>query len=152
VPGRKLGHFKSRRAYAHFLRVYQAGMADLPSNESTDAPTSFGTVRVYRFDGPSAGAPVVVLPGRNASTPMWRANLPGLLQHRSVIGVDLLGVSIGGWTAVNYAARRPGHAASLVLLDPAEISCCAGRSSCGQTRAAQLWDAVDAENNGVSSH
>ena len=32
--------------------------------------------------------------------------------------VHLMGVSIGGWTAVNYAARRPGRAASLVLLDP----------------------------------
>jgi pimeloyl-ACP methyl ester carboxylesterase len=30
----------------------------------------------------------------------------------------LLGVSIGGWTAVNYAVRRPGRAASLTLLDP----------------------------------
>ena len=29
----------------------------------------------------------------------------------------LLGVSIGGWTAVNYAVRRPGRAASLTLLD-----------------------------------
>jgi len=29
-----------------------------------------------------------------------------------------LGVSIGGWTAVNYAVRRPGRAASLALLDP----------------------------------
>ena len=32
--------------------------------------------------------------------------------------VHLMGVSIGGWTAVNYASRRPGRAASLVLLDP----------------------------------
>ena len=30
----------------------------------------------------------------------------------------LLGVSIGGWTAVNYAVRRPGRATSLALLDP----------------------------------
>ena len=27
-------------------------------------------------------------------------------------------MSIGGWTAVNYAVRRPGRAASLALLDP----------------------------------
>jgi pimeloyl-ACP methyl ester carboxylesterase len=32
--------------------------------------------------------------------------------------VHVMGVSIGGWTAVNYAARRPGRAASLALLDP----------------------------------
>jgi pimeloyl-ACP methyl ester carboxylesterase len=127
-----------------------------PRRESIDVATSFGTVRAYRFDGPSEGAPVVLLPGRNASTPMWAVNLPPLLGHRTVIGIDLLGeagmsvqqkaitglddeaqwldealaglglhrahlmgVSIGGWTAVNYAVRRPGRPASLVLLDPA---------------------------------
>jgi pimeloyl-ACP methyl ester carboxylesterase len=130
-------------------------MAQLPVSESVDVPTSFGTVRCYRFDGPSAGPPVVLLPGRNASTPMWRVNIPALINHRTVIGIDLLGeagmsvqdkpisgpddeahwlddalvglgldrahlmgVSIGGWTAVNYAVRRPGRAASLTLLDP----------------------------------
>ncbi|MDT5235331.1 MAG: hypothetical protein QOF47_1318, partial [Mycobacterium sp.] len=98
---------------------------------SNDVPTSFGT------------------------TPMWRVNIPALPEHRTVIGIDLLGeagvsiqdepirgpgdeaqwleetlaglgldtvhllgVSIGGWTAVNYAVRRPGRAASVALLDP----------------------------------
>jgi len=32
--------------------------------------------------------------------------------------VHLTGVSIGGWTAVNYGVRRSGRAASLALLDP----------------------------------
>jgi pimeloyl-ACP methyl ester carboxylesterase len=155
VARRNVGHFKSERGRAHYLTVYQAAMAELPPSESADVPTSFGTVRAYRFDGPAAGPPVVVLPGRNASTPMWKVNLSGLLEHRSVIGIDLLGeagmsmqdkpitgpddeaqwlddalaglgldrvhllgVSIGGWTAVNYALRRPGRASSLALLDP----------------------------------
>jgi pimeloyl-ACP methyl ester carboxylesterase len=67
-------------------------MAQLPPvSESADVPTSFGTIRAYRFDGPSAGPPVVLLPGRNASTPMWRVNIPALLEYRTVIGIDLLG-------------------------------------------------------------
>ncbi len=86
---------------------------------------------------------------------MWGSNLPGLLAHRTVFAVDLLGepglsvqerqlrtaedqaqwfdemlaglaltsphlmgVSFGGWTATNYAVRRPGRVASLTLLDP----------------------------------
>jgi pimeloyl-ACP methyl ester carboxylesterase len=86
---------------------------------------------------------------------MWGANLSGLLAHRTVFAVDLLGepglsvqqrqlrsaedqaqwfdemlaglalpsphlmgVSFGGWTATNYAVRRPGRVASLTLLDP----------------------------------
>jgi pimeloyl-ACP methyl ester carboxylesterase len=156
VPRRNVGHFKGERARAHYLSVYQTAMAGLPPvNESIDVPTSFGTVRAYRFDGPSSGPPVVLLPGRNASTPMWQSNIPALLEHRIVICVDLLGeagmsvqdkpitgpddeaqwlddllaglgldrahlmgVSIGGWTAVNFAAHRPGRAASLSLLDP----------------------------------
>ncbi len=129
-------------------------MALLPTFDARfDLTTSLGTVRVYRFEGP-AGTPVVLLPGRNASTPMYRTNLPPLMQRRTVYSVDLLGeaglsvqrapiagpddharwmeetlaglglkrahllgVSIGGWTAVNYAVRRPGRAASLTLLD-----------------------------------
>jgi len=156
VPRHDLGHFKNDRARTHYMSVYQSAMAGLPPfSESLDVPTSLGTVRAYRFDGPESGPPVVVLPGRNASTPMWRGNIPALLEHRTVIGIDLLGeagmsvqdkpitgpddearwldealaglglgkahlmgVSIGGWTAVNYAVRRPGRAASLVLLDP----------------------------------
>ena len=152
----RVGRFKSQRAHAHFLSVYQSAMAALsPVSGSAEVPTSFGTVRAYRFDGPSDGPPVVLLPGRNASTPMWRVNIPALIEHRTVIGIDLLGepgmsvqdkpitgpddeaqwlddalaglgldrahlmgVSIGGWTAVNYAVRRPGRAASLALLDP----------------------------------
>lgn len=130
-------------------------MAQLPRrHESLDIATSSGAVRCYRFGGPP-GRPVVLLPGRNASTPMWAANLPGLLAHRTIFAVDLLGepglsvqrrplsdgedqaqwlddlltglnlssphlmgVSFGGWSATNYAVRRPGHVASLTLLDP----------------------------------
>lgn len=155
MPGR-IGDFKSERARAHFSDAYHAAMAELPAvAETRDVSTSFGVVRVYRFTGLPERAPVVLLPGRNASTPMWRVNIPLLLPHRPVIGVDMLGeaglsvqekpitgpldeaqwldetvaglglhrvhlmgVSIGGWTATNYAARRPGRAASLVLLDP----------------------------------
>lgn len=155
MPSR-VGGFKNDRARAHFLAVYQQAMAGLPPvSQSRDVPTWFGTVRIYRFDGASDATPVVVLPGRNASTPMWQANIAALLRHRPVLGVDLLGeaglsvqrkpitgpddeaqwlddalgalgldrvhlmgVSIGGWTAVNYAVRRPGRAASLVVLDP----------------------------------
>jgi len=156
VPRRNVGHFKGDRARTHYVCLYQSAMAGLPPiGESIDVPTSFGTVRAYRFDGPTSDPPVVVLPGRNASTPMWRGNIPALLEHRTVITIDLLGeagmsvqnkpitgpddeahwfdealaglglqsahlmgVSIGGWTAVNYAVRRQGRAASLVLLDP----------------------------------
>ena len=67
-------------------------MAALPDVAArTDVPTSFGTVRVHRFDGPSDATPVVLLPGRNAATPMWRPNLSALMRGRTVYGVDLLG-------------------------------------------------------------
>jgi pimeloyl-ACP methyl ester carboxylesterase len=152
----RVGSFKSERARAHFLSVYRAAMAELvQASESHAVPTSFGTVRAYRFNRAGGGTPVMLLPGRGASTPMWRVNLPVLLEHRPVIAVDLLGeaglsvqdkpiagpddeaqwldetlsglgldrvhlmgVSIGGWAAVNHAVRRPGRAASLALLDP----------------------------------
>ncbi|MGV0813314.1 alpha/beta hydrolase [Mycolicibacterium boenickei] len=150
-----LGAFASDAAFGHFLTTYEAGMAARPPFELFDVPTSFGTVRAYRFDGPGTGRPVVLLPGRNASTPMYKTNLQPLLQQRTVYGIDLLGeagmsvqnrvirggpdqahwldealaglgldgahllgVSMGGWTAVNCAAHRPGRIASVTLLDP----------------------------------
>ncbi len=86
-----VGHFRSDAAHDHFVAAYRAAMAELPPyDESLDVPTRFGQVRVYRFAG-GPGRPVVLLPGRNASTPMWGANLPGLLAHRTVYSVDLLG-------------------------------------------------------------
>jgi pimeloyl-ACP methyl ester carboxylesterase len=89
---RNAGHFRSERARAHFMHVYTAGMTQLPPvSESADVPTSFGTVRAYRFDGASGDTPVLLLPGRNASTPMYAVNLPPLLQRRTVYSVDLLG-------------------------------------------------------------
>ena len=154
----KVGHFVDDVGYngfGHFLRIYRDAMAELPAfADQTDVTTSFGSVRVYRFDGPASGTPVLLLPGRAASTPMWRANLASILQRRTVYSVDLLGeaglsvqqqpitsaedqaqwldeaiaglglgrvhvmgASIGGWTAVNCAVRRPGRIASLTLLD-----------------------------------
>ena len=153
-----VGHFVDDVGYngfGHFMRAYRAGMAQLPPfDDQTDVATTFGSVRVYRFDGASAATPVLLLPGRNASTPMWCANLAPILARRTVYSVDLLGeaglsvqqhpitsadeqaqwldetvaalglnrvhvmgASIGGWTAVNWAVRRPGRVASLTLLD-----------------------------------
>ncbi len=104
MVGVGVGHFRSERAFDHFRAVYGAGLAGLPSfDESADVSTRFGTVRSYRFgaaDGSipdtSPGSlrscpPVVLQPGRNASTPMWRANLPSLIGRRIIYCLDLLG-------------------------------------------------------------
>ncbi|OBB36055.1 alpha/beta fold hydrolase [Mycobacterium sp. 852002-51961_SCH5331710] len=91
MPGR-VGDFKNERARAHFLGVYRAAMAELPPvAESRDVATSFGSVRVHRFGGPPDRTPVILLPGRNASAPMWHDNIAHLQRHRPVIGIDLLG-------------------------------------------------------------
>lgn len=86
-----LGAFVGETAFAHYLDAYRAGMALLPPHETFDVPTAFGTVRSYRFAGPECGAPVVLLPGRNAAAPMYATNLTALLRHRTVYAVDLLG-------------------------------------------------------------
>jgi pimeloyl-ACP methyl ester carboxylesterase len=152
-----VGDFTSGAGRDRFTAAYDEAMGELPAPDSTDdVETSFGTVRAYRF-GPAGGVPLVLLPGKASSTPMWGDNLPGLSRIAPVVGLDLLGepgmsvqhrpitsaadqaewlaealaglelaavhllgVSFGGWSAVNLAVRRPGPVASLSVLDPAQ--------------------------------
>ena len=90
-----LGHFVDgvgHRGLAHYLPHYRAAMAEMPDFAGYfDVPTAFGTVRAYRYDGAAEGDPVVLVPGRNAATPMWGVNLPLLLTRRTVFCLDLLG-------------------------------------------------------------
>jgi pimeloyl-ACP methyl ester carboxylesterase len=87
----QIGHFRSESARLLFMEVYDKAMKQLPKPAAIyDKPTSFGTVRVYRF-GTRGGTPILLLPGRSSSTPMWEANLPGLLDQYDVYTIDLLG-------------------------------------------------------------
>jgi pimeloyl-ACP methyl ester carboxylesterase len=152
-----IGEFTSGAGRDRFTAAYEEAMRELPAPDATDdVETSFGTVRAHRF-GPAGGVPLVLLPGKASSTPMWADNLPGLRRIAPVVALDLLGepgmsvqrrpitsaadqaqwlaealaglglpavhllgVSFGGWTAVNLAVRRPGAVASLGVLDPAQ--------------------------------
>ena len=152
-----VGHYASAAGRDRFMAAYATAMQALPAPQLTrDIRTRFGTVRVYRFAGAHDDrAPLLLLPGRAAPTPVWADNLPGLLALRSLYTVDLLGepgysvqaqpiqtdddqaewlhevlaarpepqvhavgLSIGGWTAMNLAVHRPEKIASLTLIEP----------------------------------
>ncbi len=87
-----LSHYTSDAGKLEFKRAYDHAMANLPvPQQILDLKTSYGTVRIYYFDsGKNTKEPFVLLPGRSASTPMWRPNLAGLLKYRSVYSVDLI--------------------------------------------------------------
>ena len=93
----KLGHFVDDVGYdgfAHFLAAYRAGMAELPPSTSCST-----WQRVSARCGPTGSTDArrtpahrsSSCPGRNASTPMWRVNLPVAADGRTVYCVDLLG-------------------------------------------------------------
>lgn len=111
MPDAQVGHFRNEAARARFVAAYRKAFAELPRPHRTfDVPTSFGTARVYRFHGP-AGVPVVLLPGRNESTPMWGPNIPGLVERRTVFSVDLVGepgMSVQRRGIADAADRRNG--------------------------------------------
>ncbi|MGW4409761.1 alpha/beta fold hydrolase [Nonomuraea sp. NPDC004702] len=89
---RRLGHFRDAPAFARYRNAYDDAMAQLPEPaEIHDVVTGFGSVRVYRFGGGGDGVPLLLLPGRTSATPMWEANLAGLVARRPVYTVDLLG-------------------------------------------------------------
>jgi pimeloyl-ACP methyl ester carboxylesterase len=151
-----VGTFTSDAARERFAAAYREALAELPEPDAVeDVDTSFGTVRGYRF-GPPGDVPLVLLPGKSASAPMWQPNLPGLRRIAPLVALDLLGepgrsvqrrpildradqaawlaetfaalglpaahllgVSFGGWSAVNLAIHRPDLVRSLSVLDPA---------------------------------
>ena len=154
----KVGHFISEKGKEDFQIAYDESMALLPTpNDMKDIETTFGTIRTYYFtkEENKHKEPILLLPGRGASTPMWVPNLEGLREKRPVYTIDLLGepgmsvqtkaienqkqqaewlnevieglglkkvhivgVSIGGWTAMNLARYNPKHIATASLLDP----------------------------------
>jgi len=85
----RIGHFVSRDAFTRYLNAYRAAAPAFDAQ--LDVPTSLGTVRVYRHDGPAGPTPVVLLPGRSSGSPMWRTNLASLVGQRTVYSLDLLG-------------------------------------------------------------
>jgi pimeloyl-ACP methyl ester carboxylesterase len=90
--GPDVSHFRSEADRARYLAAYDTAMADLPAPQDVrDVPTSYGTVRGYRFQGEGDEAPIVALPGTRSGVPVLGDNLPGLLRHRSVYAMDLLG-------------------------------------------------------------
>jgi pimeloyl-ACP methyl ester carboxylesterase len=91
-PG--VGHFRTVDGREAYEDAYTTAMAGLPEpTETHDIETSFGTVRAYAWideQHPDA-APVVLLPGRASSVPMWGDNLPDFIEHRTVYAFDTLG-------------------------------------------------------------
>ena len=91
-PG--VGHFRGLDARAAYDGAYAEALDTMPAPTGQhDVETSFGTVRVYAWvstEHPDA-TPVVLLPGRSASTPMWGENLPHYIEHRTVYSIDVLG-------------------------------------------------------------
>lgn len=93
-PSSKLSHFRTEAGKKEFLAAYHEAMALLPPpTETKDITTDFGSVRVYAFVKQENGHkdPIVLLPGRSASTPMWEPNIQGLLEERPVYSIDALG-------------------------------------------------------------
>ena len=88
-----VGHFPSAEGRDRFVAAYDQAMAELPRPTATlDVRTTYGIVRLYRFAGAEPDrAPLVLVPGRAAASPLWADNLPDLLRLRTVYTIDLLG-------------------------------------------------------------
>lgn len=59
--------------------------------------------------------------------------LDDVLQALSVGRVSIVGISLGGWLALDYATRRPEHVRSLALLCPGGV---------GRQRKSFMWKAL----------
>lgn len=86
--------FVSDEGQEEFAESYDEAMSHLPEPvESKKVHTDFGEVQLYKFQGNDTQdkTPLLLLPGKGSSTPMWEANLSGFLEHRPVYTIDLIG-------------------------------------------------------------
>ncbi len=69
----KVGHFTSEKGKEDFQIAYDESMALLPKpNDTKNIKTKYGTIRAYYFtkEENKHKEPILLLPGRGASTPM----------------------------------------------------------------------------------
>jgi pimeloyl-ACP methyl ester carboxylesterase len=119
----RIGRFTTPAAQAEYEKVYDEGIAALPSPpRAQDVETGFGRVRVYRFGRDDDRPPIVLLHGRAATSVVWTPNLAALAEHRLVYAVDLLGE--GGRSVQTAPIRDAGDQAAWLdtvleqVLDP----------------------------------
>ncbi|MFD4908889.1 alpha/beta fold hydrolase [Kitasatospora purpeofusca] len=100
-----IGQFRNDAARLRFLRAYDTVLDRLwpGPRKAVDAPTAFGTTRVYRS---GSGGPIVLLPGAGGNSLMWHRYVPALGAHHEVITVDTIGEP---GASVQQAPMRDGH-------------------------------------------
>ena len=89
-----IGYWRTPKGQSDYMKTYQEAMTLLPSPSRTlDVSTSYGTVRVYEWSTPAtrSAPPIVLVPGRSASVPMWANNLPDFVAKHTVYAMDTLG-------------------------------------------------------------
>ncbi len=89
-----MSDFVSIEGHEQFTKAYDGAMEGLPEPiESRKIGTDFGEVQLYKFQENDTldQMPLLLLPGKGASTPMWEPNLRYFLEHRPVYTLDLLG-------------------------------------------------------------
>lgn len=88
----QVGHWRDKEARDRYARSYADVLATLPAPSATlDVATSFGSVRVLRWDGPGGGTPALLVPGHSSGAPMWAENLPDWIGQRTIYAVDPMG-------------------------------------------------------------
>lgn len=110
VPGGKL--FYEERGSGPAVILIHGGMLDHRMWDPQVEALARGH-RVIRFDVASCGqSPVPEKP--------WKAweHVDLLMAALNVESASLVGLSLGGWMAVDFAIARPGKVRSLVLIDP----------------------------------
>lgn len=86
--------FVDQESEKEFIEAYNEAMEHLPEpKEEQHMATTFGEVKVYKFqeDSVKDNIPLLLLPGKSASTPMWESNLEDFIKDRPVYTIDLLG-------------------------------------------------------------
>lgn len=90
-----IGRWVSLQGQQEYNYAYNLAMKSMPEPTYVyNVPTSFGTVRVYKWgseDKTDICKPIVLLPGRSSGVPMWYLNINDFVNSRIVYAFDALG-------------------------------------------------------------
>ena len=110
--------YKTEDNKIKIMTMYEGKLSQWPvANEIMEIRTKYGSTNIVA-SGSDTAPPVILIHAMGVTSTMWVSNIEALSMAYRVYAIDVIGASMGGWIALNYAINSPDKVKRLVLLGP----------------------------------